>query len=255
MKYTQGSYPIIEKTSLAKEVFSYVIHCPEIADVAEMGQFVNVFIKGHTLRRPISICEIDKEKGNIRIVFEVRGHGTKEISDFQKDSMIDIMGPLGRGWRLNSYKSAVIIGGGIGTPPMVPLAQYFGKNCTVITGFRSAPNVILQDDFKITGADVVLCTDDGSYGRKGYVTEALTDVLKNKTPDIIYACGPNVMIKRIVDTAKEKSIPCQISLEERMGCGIGACLVCACRTVRNGEEFYAHVCQDGPVFKAEEVIF
>ena len=255
MKYTQGKYPIIEKNSLAKGIYSFTIHCPEIAEVAEMGEFVNVFVKGHTLRRPISICEIDKEKGNIRLVFEIRGEGTKEIADFTQDSLIDIMGPLGRGWKLNDYKSAVIIGGGIGTPPMVPLAQYFKKNCTVITGFRSAPQVILQEDFKKTGADLRLCTDDGTYGRKGFVTEELVDVIKEKKPDVIYACGPNVMIKRIVDIAKENNIPCQISLEERMGCGIGACLVCSCRTVRNGEEYYAHVCQDGPVFKAEEVIF
>ena len=255
MKYTQGKYPIIKKTTQAKEIYDITVLCPEIAQAAEMGQFVNIFAEGFSLRRPVSLCGIDKENGTIRLVFEVRGKGTKEISKLNEGDLIDIIAPLGRGFKLRDYKKAITVGGGIGTPPMLPLAKTFGENCVSINGFRNAAAVILQEDFKATGAKTILCTDDGSAGKKGFVTEALKEEILSEKPDVIFACGPNAMIKAIVDIAKEYDIPCQVSLEERMGCGIGACLVCACRTVRNGEEYYAHVCQDGPVFDSKEVIF
>ncbi len=256
MKYKQGQYPIISKKTLAKEIYDMTILCPEIAEKARAGQFVNVKAEGFMLRRPISICSIDREKGTIRIIFEVRGEGTKVMSQMPEGSLIDIVAPLGgRPFKLEEYKSAVIIGGGIGTPPMLAVAEKFGSEGTVISGFRNAAAVILQEDFAKTGADTILCTDDGSAGRKGFVTDALKEVLEHKTPDVIYACGPDIMLRKVVDIARSKGIKCQVSLEERMGCGVGACLVCACRTIRNGEEYYAHVCKDGPVFPAEEVYF
>lgn len=255
MKYIQGKFPILKKTTIAKEVYDITIFCKKVARNAEMGQFVNVFIEGFTLRRPISICGIDKDNGTIRLVFEVRGNGTKAMSRLNEGDLIDIIAPLGRGFKIRDYKTAIVVGGGIGTPPMLPLAKHFGKECRAITGFKTAAAVILQDDFIAASAKTVLCTDDGSIGKKGFVTEALIEEIEKSEPDVIYACGPSVMIKTVVDIAKKYSIPCQVSLEERMGCGIGACLVCACRTVRNGEEYYAHVCQDGPVFDSKEVIF
>lgn len=255
MKYTQGKYPIIKKTTLAKEIYDFTIFCPEVAQIAQAGQFVNVLADGYTLRRPISICGIDREKGTVRIVFEVRGKGTKEISRLNEGEMLDMLAPLGKGFPLDSYKTAITVGGGIGTPPMTEIAKHFGDNCRSISGFRNAAAVILQDDLKSFGAEAILCTDDGSAGRKGFVTTALKDELEKKKPDVIYACGPNVMIKGVADLAKEYGVECFVSLEERMGCGIGACLVCACRTVKSGEEYYAHVCKDGPVFNAEEVLF
>ena len=256
MKYTQGNYQIISKRTLAKEIYDMTILCPDVAQVASAGQFVNIRADGFMLRRPISICDIDKTKGTIRIIFEVRGNGTKELSQLAENQLIDIVAPLGgRGFKMDEYKTAVIIGGGIGTPPMLAVAKKFGSNATVISGFRNASAAILQEDFKAVGAKTILCTDDGSAGRKGFVTEALNEVLAENTPDIIYACGPNIMLRKIIGTAKEKGVKCQVSLEERMGCGVGACLVCACRTIRNGEEYYAHVCKDGPVFNAEEVLF
>lgn len=256
MKYTQGRYLILSKRTLAKEIYDMTILCPDVAEIAKAGQFVNIKADGFMLRRPISICDIDKAKGTIRIVFEVRGSGTKELSQLAENDLIDIVAPLGgRGFKMEEPKTAVIIGGGIGTPPMLAVARKFGTNATVITGFRNAAAVILQEDFAKAGAKTILCTDDGSAGRKGFVTEALKESLTENTPDIIYACGPDVMLRKVVEMAKEKNIKCQVSLEERMGCGVGACLVCACRTIRNGEEYYAHVCKDGPVFNAEEVIF
>ena len=256
MKYTQGKYLILSKKTLAKEIYDLTILCPDVAEVAVAGQFVNVKVDGFMLRRPISICSIDKNKGTLRIIFEVRGEGTKVMSQIAEGAMIDIVAPLGgRGFEMDGHETAVIIGGGIGNPPMLAVAESFGKNATVISGYRNASAVILQEDFAATGAETILCTDDGSAGRKGFVTDALKEVLASKKPDIIYACGPNVMLRRIIEIAKENGVKCQVSLEERMGCGVGACLVCACRTIRDGNEYYAHVCKDGPVFNAEEVLF
>ncbi len=257
MKYTQGIYPILSKKSIAAEIYDMTILCPEIAKAAQCGQFVNIKADGFMLRRPISICGIDKEKGTLRIIFEVRGKGTKALSQLSEGQMIDIVAPLGgRGFTLlDNNKKAVIIGGGIGNPPMLPIAEHYGDNSVVISGFRNAAAVILQNDFSKTGAETILCTDDGSAGRKGFVTDALYEVLSKDKPDIIYACGPSVMLKRIISIAKEHGVRCEVSLEERMGCGVGGCLVCVCRTIRDGDEYYAHVCKDGPVFNAEEVLF
>lgn len=255
MKMFQGEYPILAKKTLAKEVYDVTLYCPDVASAAKPGQFVTILAEGHTLRRPISLCGIDSQAGTIRLVFEVRGKGTEVIARKNQGDTLDLLAPLGRGFRLDGVSSAILVGGGIGTPPMVPLAEILGKNCTAISGFRSAGAVILQEDFQKTGAKTVLCTDDGSAGRKGFVTEALREELEARKPDLIMACGPSPMIRGVVALSEEFGVPCQISLEERMGCGVGACLVCACRTVRNGEEFYAHVCQDGPVFDSKEVLF
>lgn len=148
LKYTQGKYPIVKKKTLAKEIYDLEILCPDIASVAVAGQFVNVIADGFTLRRPISICGIDKEKGTLRIVFEVRGKGTKQIATKNEGELIDILGPLGKGFPLSEYKTAITVGGGIGTPPMNEIAKHFGKNCRAISGFRNAAAVILQEDLK-----------------------------------------------------------------------------------------------------------
>ena len=256
MKYTQGKYPIIKKNVIAKEIYSFEILCPEVAQIAVPGQFVHIRANGFTLRRPVSICEINKSKGTLRIVFEIRGEGTAEIAKLNVDNLIDMLAPLGHGFTVNQdYKKVILIGGGIGTPPMLPLAQIYREKAAVITGFRSADAVILQNDFKTAGAKAILCTDDGTMGMKGLVTVPLEEMLKNGDVDAVYACGPMPMLKEVSQISKENGVYCEISLEERMGCGIGACLVCACKTKKNDEEYFAHVCKEGPVFKAEEVIF
>ena len=256
MKYIQGKYIITEKKAIAREIYSFVIACPEVAEIAQPGQFVHIRANGFTLRRPISICGIDKAKGTLRIVFEIRGEGTSEIAKLNEGDLIDMLAPLGHGFTVSdNFKKVVLIGGGIGTPPMLPLAGHYGEKAVAISGFRNASAVILQDDFKKTGAEVILCTDDGSMGIHGFVTQPLKDLAEKGGIDAVYACGPMPMLKNIAAICKENGIYCEISLEERMACGIGACLGCACRTVRNDEEYFAHVCNDGPVFKAEEVLF
>jgi len=257
MRYTQGKYPIIKKQAIAKGTFDLTILCKEVAEIAFPGQFVNILANGHSLRRPISIASINSEKGTIRIIFEIRGKGTEEISKLNEGDLIDLVAPLGgRGFKLlEKDKKVICIGGGIGTPPMLAVAEYYGGNATVISGFRNASIVILQKDFSDTCANTILCTDDGTAGKKGFVTDALKECLATEKPHFIYACGPHPMLKAIVEIANQNEIATQVSLEERMGCGVGACLVCACKTIRNGEEYMAHVCQDGPIFDSKEVIW
>ena len=258
-KYTEKlTYRVSAMEQLTAAAWSMVIECPEVAAKAEPGQFVNLLPDGEfTLRRPISICEIDKTAGTLRIVFEVRGKGTKALSELRAGDTVNMLAPLGHGFTLPEKDTRVIlVGGGIGTPPMLPLAQYFGSNAVVICGFRNRDTVILQDDFAAAGAKTILCTDDGSAGRFGLVTLPLEEEIKADKPALICTCGPLPMLKATAALAAAYEIPCQVSLEERMGCGIGACLVCACRTKdANGDEQYTHVCKNGPVFNAEEVIW
>ena len=258
-KYTEKlTYRIVSMEQLTAAAWSMVIDCPEIAAKAVPGQFVNLLPEGSfTLRRPISICGIDRTAGTLRIVFEVRGKGTKALSELKAGDTVNMLAPLGHGFTLLPADSRVIlIGGGIGTPPILPLAQHYGENAVAITGFRNADAVILQQDLALTGAKTVLCTDDGSAGRFGLVTLPLEEEIKAEKPAAVCACGPLPMLKATAALCEAYGIPCQVSLEERMGCGIGACLVCACRTTdKNGDEQYLHVCKNGPVFDAKEVVW
>lgn len=258
-QYTEKlSFPVRSMNKLTETVWSMVIECPEIAEKAVPGQFVHLLPEGDfTLRRPISICEIDRQEGALRLVFEVRGKGTAALAALKHGDSVNMLAPLGHGFTLLSKESRVIlVGGGIGTPPMLPLAKHYGENAVMISGFRGEPQVILQADFAETGAETILCTDDGSAGVKGLVTVPLAAEISTAKPDMICACGPMPMLRGVAALAKQHGIPCEVSLEERMGCGIGACLVCACQTVdQNGDTQFLHVCKNGPVFNAEEVVW
>lgn len=257
MPYYCSTYPILKKTEIAKDIYSFVISCPDAAAAAKAGQFVHIKAEGYTLRRPISVCEIDKEKGTIRIVFEVRGGGTDKMSQLSVGDDIDMIAPLGNGFTIKeipSNKNVIVVGGGIGVPPMCGTASCY-KNVKAIIGFRSKDKVILEEDMKHLGADVTVCTDDGSYGYNGVVTLPLEEELKKGNTAMIYACGPTPMLKAVVNAAKKYNIPCEVSLEQRMACGVGACVGCACNINRNGENLVLRVCKDGPVFNGEEVVF
>ncbi|MDO5558231.1 MAG: dihydroorotate dehydrogenase electron transfer subunit [Oscillospiraceae bacterium] len=257
MKYTQGKYILSKKQTLAKQIYDFTVLCPDIAAQAQIGQFVHILPEGKggfTLRRPISICDIDKEAGTIRLVFQVKGDGTDVISQIPTGGPVDIVGPLGHGFTLTDKNDHVIIaGGGIGVPPLLGLAKYYGKNAVVILGFRNAEAVILQKDFEKTGAKVIMCTDDGSYGVCGNAAGPLKDYIAES--DAVMSCGPMRMLEAISVISAEHDVKCQVSLEERMGCGVGACLVCACKLNVNGVERMGHVCKDGPVFDSKEVVW
>ncbi len=256
MNYRQGIYTLTRCERIAETTYSFVIACTEIAALVRAGQFAHLRVPGFSLRRPISICEVLPQEGAIRMVFDIRGEGTRVLATLKAGDEIDVMAPLGNGFTLlERNKKAVVIGGGIGVPPLLEVAKHYGNNARAVLGFRSGGAVILQQDFAACGCGVYLCTDDGSMGRKGFVTELLKEQLYAEKPDILYACGPRPMLRAVAALAKEQGVRCQLSLEERMACGVGACLGCACKTKKDGVESYSHVCKNGPVFEAEEVVF
>lgn len=253
MSFFCGKYPIIEKRTLAKGIYSVVIDAPELANEAEAGQFANIGVSGFTLRRPISICEIDKERGTLRFAFEVRGKGTYALAQLSEGESLDVLAPLGRGFNIPEGKKIIVVGGGIGVPPLLEISRETSSLCTAILGFRDYSRIILKDEFEEHGSKTVICTDDGSVGIHGLVSVPLEEELKSGEYALVCACGPEPMIRAVIKLCGEYGVPCQVSLEQRMGCGVGACVVCSCMTVRNGEEHYSRVCKDGPVFNAEEV--
>lgn len=256
MKYLQGKFPILKKQALAKEVYSFWISCPEIAKIAQPGQFVHILPPGLGLRRPISIAGIDPENGILRIVFVIKHEGTRKLAECRQGDYLDMIAPLGHGFTLLPEAShVVLVGGGIGVPPMLPLAAYYGERATAVSGFRSFQQVILQEDLENYGASTICCTEDGSAGAvQGFVTAPLEQLLTEGV-DAVFACGSQPMLKAVADLCIKNHTYCEISMEERMACGIGACLGCACKTKNpDTEEIqFLHVCKNGPVFKAEEV--
>lgn len=246
-KYDTQLFKLIKNEEIAPGIFDWTVENSELSSKAVCGQFAHVKVPGKMLRRPISIC--DATENTLRLVFQVKGEGTEIMSQMRVGDDVEILAPLGNGFKVEKGKKYCFIGGGIGVPPMLYTAKQAG-NPMIITGFRNKDLVILQDDFKAISDEVYLTTDDGTAGIHGFVT----DVLKEHLDEIdeVCACGPIPMLKAIAQVCQGK-VPCQISLEERMGCGIGACLVCACKTKIKGEEGYTHVCKDGPVYNAEEV--
>ena len=253
MRYTQEIAEILQIGQIAPGVFSCLLAAPRIAGAAVPGQFVTVLCEGFELRRPISLCGFDAGAGYLRLVFEIRGAGTDWMAGRRAGDTLDLVGPLGHGFPLTGAK-AILVGGGIGTPPLLPLARHYGAGATVITGFRTGQAAILQEEFAATGADVRLCTDDGSAGFSGFTTQALARRLEAGPCDVIHTCGPKIMMRGVAELAARKGIPCYVSMEERMACGVGACLGCACRTKgQDGGIQMTRVCLNGPVFSAEEV--
>lgn len=250
MKYDSQIFTLVKNDRIADGIYDWVVENDSLPKLAKCGQFANIKVSGKTLRRPISICDADEH--SLRFVFQVKGEGTQIMSEQRVGDKVEILAPLGHGFELQNGKRYCLIGGGIGVPPMLYTAKQC-ENPLVITGFRNKDLVILQDDFKAAGAELVLTTDDGSAGIHGFVTDVLGQRLDEV--DEVLACGPIPMLKAIYKVCKGK-VPCQVSLEERMGCGIGACLVCACKTKpKDGEEYMSQVCRHGPVYNAEEVFF
>ena len=213
-------------------------------------QFVHVKC-GHSrlLRRPISIC--DWGKNRLRIVFEVRGEGTEWLARRKAGDTLDVLGPLGCGFQVEREARCLLVGGGIGVPPMLGCAQYTQGKSTAILGGRSADKIILQNCFQDECAKVLTATDDGSLGHHGFVDALVRQELEgDKNYEAVLACGPRPMLRNVARVAEEFGVPCQVSMEERMGCGVGACLVCACDMADGSRK---HVCKDGPVFDSREV--
>lgn len=249
-KYDAQPFELVEKQEIAKNIFDFRLKNPELAKITKPGQFVHIAVPGKLLRRPISVCDVFDD--TIRIVFRIKGEGTEILSQAQIGDKLDLIAPLGNGFKLERNKTYAFVGGGIGVPPLLFSAKQTDKAYAVL-GFANKDAVILCDDFKEASCETIVTTDDGSFGIHGFVTDALKDIIDKV--DEVCACGPTPMLKAVAEVCRNNSKPCQVSLEERMGCGIGACLVCACKTRQGENEEYVHVCKNGPVFNAEEVVW
>lgn len=233
---------IVENCALTENVYRMRMF-GDVSAVTSSGQFINVKLEGLYLRRPISVC--DKDENSITVIYKVVGKGTEILSRMQKGEKLDVLTGLGNGYDLTlSGNEPLLIGGGVGVPPLYMAAKELlnrRKTVSVILGFNTKSEVFLEEDFRNIGCNVIVTTVDGSYGAKGYVTDAFPDKYS-----YFYACGPEPMLKAVWKSSKTSG---QMSFEERMGCGFGACMGCSCKTIAG----YKRICKDGPVMKKEEI--
>lgn len=253
---------LIQKEQLKPDIFKFSVKTPSIVEKSKPGNFIEIRVTDQTepfLRRPISIYNLDRENGILEFIFQVKGKGTEILARKDIGSKIDIVGPLGYGtFKYEKYENLAIIGGGIGVFPLYELAKCAkkdNKNVNIYLGFRNKDFVVLEEEFKNVSNKLILTTDDGSYSEKGFAINYLEKDIEEGKIDSIYACGPLPMLKAVQKLAIEKDMPCQISLEEKMGCGLGVCLGCAVKTAKSPKEApeYWHVCKAGPVFQAKDV--
>ena len=253
MKKTETAL-VLSNNKLTEGIFDITLKCPDIAPLARAGQFIEIYPDNgaNLLSRPISICEAGED--TLRIVFQVVGKGTELFSNLKSGDKVRILGTCGNGYELKPG-SALLVGGGIGVPPLLETAKRLiaaGNDVTVVLGFRSGS--FLSDEFEKLGARVHIATDDGSVGFKGNVVDLIK--AESLTADTVYSCGPKIMLKFLSIYCEEKNMPLQVSMEERMACGIGACVGCVVKikdeTSADGWT-YKKVCKDGPVFDSKEV--
>ena len=239
-------FKIEKNIPIAKNVYEMVLS-GDTSDITNCGQFVNIQIDGFYLRRPISVCDYDD--GTLTLVYKVVGGGTEVLSSMEEGEFLDVLTGLGNGYDLSKSGDApLLIGGGVGVPPMYNLCKKLvaeGKKPAVIIGFNTKDEVFYEEEFKKLTSSVTVVTADGSYGEKGFVT----DVMKDMEYTYFYTCGPEPMFKAIDKIAKTSG---QFSFEERMGCGFGACMGCSCETKYGG---YKRICKDGPVLEREEIVW
>ena len=253
---------LLKKEELVSGIFKFSVQADEIVKTAKPGNFIEIRVNDDIepfLRRPISIHNIDKENGILEFIFQERGKGTKILSAKRDGELIDIIGPLGYGtFKYSNYENLAIIGGGIGVFPLYELAKRArteGKSVNTYLGFRNKELIVLEEKFKKASDKLILTTDDGSYANKGFAIDFLKKDIEEGKVDCIYGCGPLPMLRAVRELALEKNIPCQISLEEKMACGLGVCLGCAVKTAESPKDApeYWHVCKAGPVFDAKKV--
>jgi len=241
----QSIFEIVSNTALTDSVYKMVLQ-GDTSAITAPGQFVNIQLDGMFLRRPISVCDYDAE--TLTIIYKVVGKGTEAMSGMVPGTKLDILTGLGNGYDLTvSGENPVLIGGGVGVPPMYNLAKNLlalGKKVTVILGFNTDGEIFYEEEFRLLGCEVLVTTVDGSRGIKGFVTDALKDA----TYSYFYTCGPEPMLKAVYKSSVTSG---QMSFEERMGCGFGACMGCSCKTLTG----YKRICKDGPVMRKEEILW
>lgn len=241
--YKEDNYKILSNEKIARDVYKMVLE-GDTQYITAPGQFINIRLAGKFLRRPISVCDCDGS--TITIIYKVVGSGTEYMSKLEKGTFLDILTGLGNGYDISKSTKPLLIGGGVGVPPLYMLAKKLiasGQKPVVILGFNTEEEIFYEQEFKSIGCDVRVTTVDGSYGIKGYVTDAFPDDY-----DYFYTCGPMPMFRAIEKAAKTSG---QYSFEERMGCGFGACMGCSCKTKYGSKR----ICKDGPVLEREEIIW
>lgn len=240
----QGVFTIDYNIALTPQVYKMRL-LGDVSDITAPGQFINIKLDGLYLRRPISVFDTDAE--SVTIIYKVVGRGTQQMADMSAGETLDVLTGLGNGYDTSLCKdNAVLLGGGVGVPPLYMLAKTLikeNKKVTVVLGFNTKDEIFCEDDFKVLGADVYVTTVDGSYGIKGFVTDALPE-----NYDYFFTCGPEPMLKAVY---KSTATSGQFSFEERMGCGFGACMGCSCKTITG----YKRICKDGPVLVKEEILW
>lgn len=253
---------IIENKQILPDFYQMKLDAHQIAKEAKPGQFVMIKTSQALdpfLKRPISLHRINKNAGTIELIYQVLGKGTKLLSELNPGEPLEIMGPLGNGftWQ-EDYKKVAIVGGGCGIAPLLALAEELkeaGKEVHVLLGAQNKDRLLNETQFLELGCKVQIATDDGSQGKKGFVTELLAELVATSNIYQVYCCGPLPMTRGVMKITADKKIPCQVSLEERMACGIGACLGCVCQVRNeNGTVSNKRVCHDGPVFKGSEIL-
>lgn len=240
----QSWFTVLENLPLTETVYRMVL-TGDTEAITAAGQFVNVQLDGMFLRRPISVC--DCVRNRLVLVYKVVGHGTEKMSQMKPGQKLDLLTGLGNGYDLNAVgEKPLLIGGGVGVPPMFMAARKLreaGKPVTVILGFNTAEEVFFEEEFRALGCEVKVTTVDGSKGIKGFVTDAMESGYTH-----FITCGPEPMLKAVY---KKSETSGQFSFEERMGCGFGACMGCSCKTVTG----YKRICKDGPVLRKEEILW
>ena len=237
-------FEIKENRPLTKDIMEMIL-AGDTSDITRPGQFVNIKLDGLYLRRPISIC--DAEEGKLTLIYKVVGKGTEQMRDMTEGTL-DILSSLGNGYDTSiSGEKPLLIGGGVGVPPLYMLAKELvkeGKEVSVILGFNTKDEIFYEEEFKALGCKVYVTTVDGSYGIKGFVTEAMKEIDYTH----FFTCGPEPMLKAVWNASETSG---QLSFEERMGCGFGACMGCSCKTLTG----FKRICKDGPIMMKEEILW
>ncbi|MGV3243752.1 dihydroorotate dehydrogenase electron transfer subunit [Staphylococcus sp. 11261D007BR] len=248
---------VISNENIADRIYELKVTGPVVETLQQPGQFVHIKVgEGslHMLRRPISICEMNASENSFTMLFRAEGAGTQKLAQLQQGDEVDVIAPLGNGFPVErAKKKALLVGGGIGVPPLYELSKQLTKRgieVVHVLGFRSQKDVFYQQQFEALG-DTYIVTEDGSTGEKGFVTNVIDQLPVDY--DIFYTCGPKPMLKALTQAEALKDVPGYISLEERMGCGVGACYACVCH-VPDSETDYVKVCTDGPVFEKGAVV-
>ncbi len=238
-------FKVISQKKIAENVVELILS-GDTSAITAPGQFVNILVNGFYLRRPISVCDVSD--GSLTLIYKIVGGGTEKLSEYAPGDTLDILTGLGNGYDTSvSGNAPLLIGGGVGVPPLYNLCKRLiseGKKPEVILGFNKKSEIFYEDEFKALGAEVHVCTVDGSYGTKGFVTAEMNQI----DYTYFYSCGPEPMLKAVFAESKTSG---QLSFEERMGCGFGACMGCSCKTVTG----FKRICKEGPVLKKEEILW